>query len=133
MISRNIPLVDKNVLLDPSIKSPVNLVVNTKTAILPDMTKSGIEVAFRGIQNVGTNAVFIGIGFQPDASNYSFILDIDETGASTLTDVTSILSCQAIYGFCNAGAGIVAAFQLYRNDLAQQGGPIRSGQLQAPG
>lgn len=133
MISRNIPLVDKNSLLDPSLKSPITVASTTKgVQVLPDVTKSSLEYAFRGIQNVGTVNLYIGIGFQPDNTNYSFILTQDE-GQLNETNITSILSCQAVYAYSSGAGGTVAAFQLYRNDLSQTGNPIRSGQLQSPG
>jgi hypothetical protein len=133
MISRNIPLVDKNSLQDPSIQSPITVPGTTKgIQILPDVTKSSLEYAFRGIQNVGSVNLYIGIGFQPDNTRYSFILAQDAAQLNE-TNITPILSCQAVYAYSGGAGGTVAAFQLYRNDLSQTGNPIRSGQLQSPG
>jgi len=124
-MNRFVQAISKDTRRDPSVISPIAVAQNTKAIVaLPDITKSPNEYVYRAIENVGVGNLYVGIGFQPDTTVYSFILapDVLTTG---ITHIEEIKSADPIYVYSSAsGGGTVACYQLIRYDNIQQGNII---------
>jgi hypothetical protein len=111
--------IDKSV-VNLNLASPVAVSQTVPTLLLPDVTKLEGGFSKRTIQNVGGEPIYIGVGFTPNAQNYSFILPNAEAGAATIADVNDFSYCGLpIYGLGAGGASSAAVMLLKRRDPDQ--------------